>query len=487
MTGPGWRAGPDRRKPHCPGCRPGRGAGTVRADGRAVASAASVTPAITPAMVARSRIGRRSAVVARRASRLAWIDSLRRPRRPRRRRRPTGRRRRSSSPPTCGVGGGYVLGRATTSSSSRPPTAGSVVVARRRRRRAGADAATAGPLAPAVSARGEVAFAHRARRRVRHRDRAARRLARGRCASRTPTTRGIRRGRPTASLLAWHEWDLPDMPWDASRIVVPRRRRRRRRSSRAATRSRSASPASRPTATGSRSSPTPTGWPTMLDRRHRRRERAAGARASTASTPSRRGARGSARTRGRPTANELAWCRNEDGFGRLVIGAPGRRSARELSKGWHRGLDWGDGGIACVRSGAVTPGAGRRARGERFRPPRDRARAGRRLRGDRRSSSRAPVTWKSGSATVHGLLWRPPRPRRRGRRCSCSVHGGPTGQALADWNAARAVRSCSAAGPCCSRTTAARRATARAYAQALDGPVGRARRRRRRRRDPARR
>src|SRR5207247_7654247 len=58
-----------------------------------------------------------------------------------------------------------------------------------------------------------------------------------------------------------------------------------------------------------------------------------------------------------PAGDELAWCRNEDGFGRLVIGAPGRRSARELSKGWHRGIAWAEQGIACVRSGAVTPPA----------------------------------------------------------------------------------------------------------------------------------
>jgi Tol biopolymer transport system component len=25
---------------------------------------------------------------------------------------------------------------------------------------------------------------------------------------------------PDGTLLAWHEWDLPDMPWDGSRIVV---------------------------------------------------------------------------------------------------------------------------------------------------------------------------------------------------------------------------------------------------------------------------
>ncbi len=53
-----------------------------------------------------------------------------------------------------------------------------------------------------------------------------------------------------------------------------------------------------------------------------------------------------------------------------MIATPGSRSARELSKGWHRDLDWGEQGIVCVRSGAVTPsqvvvlaanGSGRRA------------------------------------------------------------------------------------------------------------------------------
>jgi dipeptidyl aminopeptidase/acylaminoacyl peptidase len=44
-----------------------------------------------------------------------------------------------------------------------------------------------------------------------------------------------------------------------------------------------------------------------------------------------------------------------------------------------------------------------------------------------------PVTWRSANATVHGLVWRPegvegPPP------LLVSVHGGPTGQALADWN-----------------------------------------------------
>ena len=86
-------------------------------------------------------------------------------------------------------------------------------------------------------------------------------LAAGRAGSRTPTTPGTRRGRPTAARLAWHEWDLPNMPWDGSRIMTvvvdepdavatPGRGRRRRRRRPAAVRARRA--------TRSRSSPSST-------------------------------------------------------------------------------------------------------------------------------------------------------------------------------------------------------------------------------------
>jgi dipeptidyl aminopeptidase/acylaminoacyl peptidase len=133
-----------------------------------------------------------------------------------------------------------------------------------------------------------------------------------------------------------------------------------------------------------------------------------------------------------PAGDELAWCRNENGFGRLVVGAPERKFARELSKGWHRGLEWHGDEITCVRSGAVTVpqvvslaanGSARRAiaRGA--------------VGGFERTPLVEPraVTWRSGSATVHGLLWRAANPERA--PMIVSVHGGPTGQALADWNA----------------------------------------------------
>jgi dipeptidyl aminopeptidase/acylaminoacyl peptidase len=134
-----------------------------------------------------------------------------------------------------------------------------------------------------------------------------------------------------------------------------------------------------------------------------------------------------------PTGDEIAWCRNESGFGRLVIGAPGRRSARELSRGWHRDLSWTDAGIGCVRSGAVTPpsvvalaanGSARRvvARGP--------------VGGFERTGLVEPraVTWRTAGAVVHGLLWRP-ADAIEALPLVVNVHGGPTGQALADWNA----------------------------------------------------
>jgi dipeptidyl aminopeptidase/acylaminoacyl peptidase len=235
---------------------------------------------------------------------------------------------------------------------------------------------------------------------------------------------------PDGTTLAWHEWDLPDMPWDASRIAI-------RSAGSVKTIGGNAVSVGQP-----RFSPDGTqhayisdseGWPVLHV------AEADGSNAHVVLAENREHAEpawgpGQRSFAWSPDGTELAWCRNEDGFGRLVISAPGKRSARELSRGWHRGIDWGPGGILCVRSGAVTPpqvvtlaanGSGRRsfARGpvggfEAAGPVEPR-----------------PVTWKSGSATVHGLLWRPGLAGARGTRpLLVLVHGGPTSQGLADWS-----------------------------------------------------
>jgi dipeptidyl aminopeptidase/acylaminoacyl peptidase len=223
---------------------------------------------------------------------------------------------------------------------------------------------------------------------------------------------------PAADRLAWLEWDLPAMSWESSRIAVLDR----------------ATNEVTVVAEGACGQPrfSPDGEHLAYVR--------AGAlcvdgeavlaeefeHAEPAWSPGQRSYAWS------PDSSELAWCRNEDGFGRLVIGAIGKKSARELSKGWHRGIDWGVEGIVCARSGGVTPqqvvvlapnGSARRtlargAVGGFERTPLVEARA---------------VTWKAGNATVHGLLWRGAGAAER-PPMFVSLHGGPTGQALVDWN-----------------------------------------------------
>jgi dipeptidyl aminopeptidase/acylaminoacyl peptidase len=217
--------------------------------------------------------------------------------------------------------------------------------------------------------------------------------------------------------LAWHEWDLPAMPWDVSRIVELAGDDDVKVVAEGACGQPRFSPDGRRLAFVRDGAVHVDGTP-VLDEAHEHAE-----------PPWSPGQRSYAWS---PDSSELAWCRNEHGFGRLVIGAPGRKSARELSKGWHRGIDWAPLGITCVRSGAVTPpevvvlaanGSARRlvARGA----------AG----GFERGGLVEPraVTWRSGNATVHGLLWRPATTDRP-PPLLVSVHGGPTGQALADWN-----------------------------------------------------
>jgi dipeptidyl aminopeptidase/acylaminoacyl peptidase len=234
---------------------------------------------------------------------------------------------------------------------------------------------------------------------------------------------------PDGALLAWHEWDLPDMPWDGSRVVV--------RGPDGATKVVAGGEAiavgqPRFAPDGNRLAfvSDAAGWSTIwtADADGGNAQpvlRESQEHAEPAWGPSQRSYVWS------PDSEQIAWCRNEDGFGRLVIAAPGSRSARELSKGWHRGLDWNEQGIACVRSGAVTPsqvvvlaanGSGRRAI----------------ARGPVGGFESTPlvepraITYKSGYATVHALLYRPPGATRP--PIIVHLHGGPTGQATADWN-----------------------------------------------------
>ncbi len=144
-----------------------------------------------------------------------------------------------------------------------------------------------------------------------------------------------------------------------------------------------------------------------------------------------------------PDSTRVAVVRNEAGFGRLVSVVVADGSVREEAKGWHVGVDWGPAGIAAVRSGGRTapqvtvhePATGGRRVFARGTP-------GGFETGDRAEPT--PVTWTRDGATVHGLVWTPrPAAGRPVEDAAAApllvlLHGGPTDQALVDWQARRA-------------------------------------------------
>lgn len=244
---------------------------------------------------------------------------------------------------------------------------------------------------------------------------------------------------PDGTRVAWHEWDLTGMSWDASRIVV------------AAIDGSDAtviaggdaiavgqprfSPDGGSLAYVSDESGWWNVWVTDVVQGTRR---PALAEAYEHAEPS--WGPGQRSFAWAPDGRSIAINRNEDGFGRLVVvdRSPVEVSPAEVSRGWHHGLDWGSAGIVCVRSGARTPstvtvlspdGATRVAiaRGPvgRF----------------EESGLVEPeaVTWPGADGKpVHGLLYRPVSEQlaRDGLApMLVDVHGGPTGQATASWSA----------------------------------------------------
>ena len=421
MKEPGWRAervgGKPSGRPHALRARP-----ALRR-----ARPASVR-AVTPDHARDGRpLAVRSPIPAGRPSgaRLAWVDSYDGRVRPRRRARPT-----ASAPPVvvtadAGVGGGYVLGRATTSSSSRRGDGRLVVVARRRRRRPGARRATAAALAPAVSARGEVAFAI-------ERDDACDVAIVPLDGSAWPSARLARRLRVGPGLVARRHAARVARVGPArhavGRVAHRRARRRRRgegrRRRRRGRRRAAALLARRATA---RVRLRRRGLADRVDRRSRRRRTRSRCSPSTHEHAEPAWGPGQRSYAWSPDGNELAWCRNEDGFGRLVIARAGHALGARAVEGLaprarlgrrrHR--------VRAVGRGDARPG--RRARGQRVGPAR-RSRADRSA-GSRRRALVEPraVTWKSGSATVHGCCCTG-RPTAATPPLVVHVHGGPTGR-----------------------------------------------------------
>lgn len=237
---------------------------------------------------------------------------------------------------------------------------------------------------------------------------------------------------PDGERLAWQEWDVPAMPWDAARVVVAR-----------------ASGDGRPwlvaggpdvSAQEPRFAPDGSalaflcdagGWlnlwlarpdgtrpmPLVIEEHEHGGPVWGGGQRSFAWSPDSR---------------SVAFTRNEGGFGRLCTVGVASGEVRELSRGIHTSLSWAGAAIVCVRSGArtptavvaVDPGTGDKRVLATGHAPEVQAAAEWMPEPER-------VEWPAGDgAVVHGRLWRPPAEATAGGPPPLLVwlHGGPTDQ-----------------------------------------------------------
>jgi dipeptidyl aminopeptidase/acylaminoacyl peptidase len=284
---------------------------------------------------------------------------------------------------------------------------------------------------------------------------------------------------PDGRRVVWHEWDLPNMPWDASRVALCDLDTSKVSIVAGGEDVAVGQPRFSPDGTRLAYTSDATGWTNVwlaradgADARPLLDERAEHAEPTWG--PGQRSFAWS------PDSREIASCRNENGFGRLVLlDVDGRAGARSVGKGWHHALDWSSAGLVCVRSGARTPpqvvvidphGEGARdalARGAVGGFPLD------------AMPEPEPVTWRNEDAgvDVHGLLWRPwpgadaPRTADGRPPLLVMVHGGPHGQSVAGW-APRASFYLSRGWAVLMPNARGSTGYGRAYAQALTGAWG---------------
>ncbi|HEV2369388.1 MAG TPA: S9 family peptidase [Acidimicrobiales bacterium] len=249
---------------------------------------------------------------------------------------------------------------------------------------------------------------------------------------------------PDGDRLVWTEWDPPDMPWDASRIAVAR-----------------VGPDAAVGGDGPelvaaaagvavqqpRFSPSgrlgwisdATGWANVwVEGMRTAAPLVAGPEEHEQAEPA--WGPGQRSWAWSPDGTSMAYCRNEQGFGRLVIRAVGGPEATTLGRGWHHGVDWKGSTVLAVRSGAKTPtqlvayDAASGARTPLIRGPRLGVEGPWLVEPE-------PVEWRSADGLrIPARLYRPGAGGMGGERERASpvimwLHGGPTGQMTVTFNA----------------------------------------------------
>jgi dipeptidyl aminopeptidase/acylaminoacyl peptidase len=139
-----------------------------------------------------------------------------------------------------------------------------------------------------------------------------------------------------------------------------------------------------------------------------------------------------------PDGTAIAFCRNEDGFGRLCVVDVASGAVRDVARAVHGSLSWRGATLVALRSGATTPtqlvayDAGTHGEGSWDR----RVLAVGPVAGfEPHLVEPEPVTFPGGDGDpVHGRLYRPASGTSPGP-CLLWIHGGPTGQWPVTFNA----------------------------------------------------
>ena len=213
---------------------------------------------------------------------------------------------------------------------------------------------------------------------------------------------------PDGQTLVWHEWDVPNMPWDDSRIVTSAGERV---AEGAAVQQPRFSPDGRHVAYLSDA----TGWlnvwvddKPVLDEPFEHGD--------PAWFPGQRSYCWS------PDSKSIVLNRNEAGFGRLLRIDLATGAVEQLRRGVHRSITVGaDNRVGAIRTGGVTP--------TQVTVDRTTVAVGPVGGFEPALVEPEPVEWESDDGVVvHGRLHRPPRPISDPPPMIVQVHGGPTGQ-----------------------------------------------------------
>jgi dipeptidyl aminopeptidase/acylaminoacyl peptidase len=233
---------------------------------------------------------------------------------------------------------------------------------------------------------------------------------------------------PSSDTVAWHEWDVPDMPWDAGRIVT-------------AASDGSAAPtvvAGGPATSVQQPRFSPdgtlahlsdeTGWLNLwVD------QKALVDESVEHGDPS--WGLGQRSYAWSPDGTQIAFCRNELGFGSLNVIDVATGEIRQVGRGVHGGLSWQSNRIAAIRSGARTP-----THVVVYENMSERVTVSRGPLGGFEAlelSEPETVEWTGdGGGTVYGRLHRPKESATGNDPPPLIVwiHGGPTAQTPVAWN-----------------------------------------------------